>query len=166
MKGSAMRRTIVLAIAAMLVVGVAATAYAGKGNTKPDLDRLPTPRAVVDEHIDALNNCDVDRLMAQYPKSIHIILPDGGQAVGRDEVLALFEGFCLPFEEGGLNGLQFSEIESWKIHKTINMQWMANADFLCEPYYGADAYETRSGLMAAQVTTFDGTKLKFVGTDC
>ena len=32
---------------------------------------------------------------------------------------------------------------------------MANAPFLAEPYYGADAYVTKNGLMGAQVTTFD-----------
>ena len=91
------------------------------------------------EHIDALNNCDVDRLMAQYPEDVEIILPGGGEAIGRDEVLALFEGFCLPYEWdetegtniGGLNGLTFTEVRSSTVHKTVNMQWSADADFLC-----------------------------------
>jgi hypothetical protein len=43
---------------------------------------------------------------------------------------------------------------------TVNVQWVATAPFLTEPYRGADAYVTRDGLMAAQVTTFDGTALK------
>ena len=162
-----MRRIVIVGIVAAFVIGIAATAMAkGHDNGKSYLVRQPGARAVTAEHIDALNACDIDRLMAQYPPSIHIILPDGGQAVGRAEVLELFEGFCADPADGGLNGLQFTEIESWKVAGTINMQWKADADFLCEPYFGADAYETRWGLMAAQVTTFDGSKLKIVGVDC
>jgi hypothetical protein len=42
----------------------------------------------------------------------------------------------------------------------INVQWRADAPFLAEPYRGADAYETKDGLMAAQVTTFDAACLE------
>jgi hypothetical protein len=153
----------VIAVVVLLLLSVAAVAVA-----KTDLVKQPKPEQVVAEHIDALNNCDVDRLMAQYPETIHILLPDGVTVEGREDVLALFEGFCQPYNWdgetniGGLNGLQFTEQDSWKVHKTLNVQWVATADFLCEPYYGADAYETWSGLMAAQVTTFDGSKLLFV----
>ena len=44
---------------------------------------------------------------------------------------------------------------------TVNVKWTATADFLAEPYVGADAYVTKDGLMHAQVSTFDGSKLKF-----
>jgi hypothetical protein len=37
---------------------------------------------------------------------------------------------------------------------------VAHADFLAEPYRGADAYETKDGLMQAQVTTFDAAQIK------
>jgi hypothetical protein len=148
-----MRKAIVIAVVVLLLLSVAAVAVA-----KTDLVRQPKPEQVVAEHIDALNNCDVDRLMAQYPDTIHIILPGGVTVEGRDAVLDLFEGFCMPYPDG-LNGLQFTEVESWKVHKTLNVQWSADACFLAEPYLGADAYETWSGLMAAQVTTFDGAEL-------
>jgi phosphotriesterase-related protein len=156
-----MRRLFIIALVTSLVLSVAVAANAAP-NPEKKFDRLPTPERVTAEHIDALNNCDVDRLMAQYPQSVHIVLPGGVTVEGRDAVRDLFEGFCLPFEQGGLNGLQFTEVDSWRVHKTINMQWVANADFLCEPYYGADAYETWAGLMAAQVTTFDGAELETV----
>jgi hypothetical protein len=69
--------------------------------------------------------------------------------------------------DGGLNGLQFSENEQWTVGKTVNMEWTADACFLAQPYVGADAYETHANLMAAQVTTFDGSKLVFNdGTNC
>ncbi len=152
-----MRRLFVAGLAVALMMSAAAIASADAPGKK--FDRQPTAYAVTYEHIDALNNCNVDRLMAQYPNSVHIVLPGGVTTEGREAVRELFEGFCLPFEDGGLNGLQFTEVDSWKVHNTINMQWVATADFLCEPYYGADAYETWAGLMAAQVTTFDGAEL-------
>jgi hypothetical protein len=43
---------------------------------------------------------------------------------------------------------------------TINVQWRATADFLLEPYLGADAYVTKDGLMFAQVTTFRSDEIK------
>ena len=45
----------------------------GGGGGTPRLVRQPTPEAVVAEHVDALNTCNVDRLMAQYPKTIAIL---------------------------------------------------------------------------------------------
>ncbi len=149
-----MRRTLIIAVVVMAMLAVAAVAIA-----KTDLVRQPKAEMVVAEHIDALNNCDVDRLMAQYPETIEILLPGGVTVAGRDDVRDLFEGFCLPYAEGGLNGLTFTELSRGTVHKTLNVQWSADACFLAEPYLGADAYETWSGLMAAQVTTFDGAEL-------
>jgi hypothetical protein len=148
-----MRRILILGLTAILAVATTTGAVA-----KTDLVRQPTPEAVVAEHIDALNDCDVDRLMAQYPESIRILLPGGVTVAGRDDVRALFEGFCQPFP-AGLAGLQFTELSSGTVHKTLNVQWKAEACFLAEPYLGADAYETWAGLMVAQVTTFDGADL-------
>lgn len=145
-----MRRILVLGMTLVLAVVTTAAVVA-----RTDQVRQPTPEAVVAEHLDALNACDVDRLMAQYPDGINILLPGGVTVEGRDDVRALFEGFCQPFPTG-LAGLQFTELSSSKVQKTVNAQWKAEACFLAEPYLGADAYETWSGLMAAQVTTFDG----------
>jgi len=149
-----MRGMFVLGMAAILAIATTAGAVA-----KTELVRQPTPEAVVAEHLDALNDCDVDRLMAQYPEGVEILLPGGVTVEGRDDVRALFEDFCQPFP-AGLAGIQFTELSSSKVHKTINAQWKAEACFTAEPYLGADAYETWSGLMAAQVTTFDGAELK------
>jgi phosphotriesterase-related protein len=148
-----MRRTLIVIVVVMAMLATAAVAIA-----KTDLVRQPKPDKVVAEHIDALNNCDVDRLMAQYPETIEILLPGGVTVAGREDVRDLFEGFCLPYP-AGLKGLTFTEVSRGTVHKTVNMQWSADACFLAEPYLGADAYETWSGLMAAQVTTFDGAEL-------
>jgi len=127
----------------------------------PDLVKQDSPQAVVDEHLDALNECDWDRLMAQYPDEVEFHLVDGVLVKGREAVGELFAGFCKSREDGGLKGLTFTTISSQTVDGTINVQWSADADFLAEPHIGSDAYVTKDGLMYAQVTTFDGAKLKF-----
>ena len=107
-----MRTFIVIALVVIIASGVAVVASASQG--PPPVDRQPSPEAVVAEHIDALNNCDVDRLMAQYPETVAILLPGGVTSEGRTEVRALFEGFCLPYP-AGLRGLHFTEVKSWTV---------------------------------------------------
>lgn len=143
-----MRRALIITVIVVAMLAIAAVAIG-----KTPFVKQPTPEAVTYEHIDALNACDVDRLMAQYPESIHIVLPGGATVEGRADVQGLFEGFCTDYPVGN-KGLTFTEVDSWKVHKTINMQWEADACYLSDVYLGADAYETWSGLMAAQVTTF------------
>jgi SnoaL-like domain len=127
----------------------------------PPLKPQPGPQQVVDEHLDALNKCDWNRLMAQYPPEVLIVVADGAAFKGREEVGKLFAGFCKSNADGGLNGLQFTTLSTFAVDGTLNVIWEADADFLAEPYKGADAYVTKDGLMYAQVTTFDGSKLKF-----
>jgi hypothetical protein len=128
----------------------------------PDLKRPPTPRAVVDEHLDALNRSDWNRLMAQYPDDVEIFLPDGVVIRGRTSVGEAFRGMTAPFEKGGLGGVTFTPEHVHTCGDTVSVQWRVDAPFLKEPYRGADAYITRDGLMAAQVSTFnmDGLKEK------
>ena len=128
--------------------------------TLPALKRFPTPQAVVDEHLEAINQCDWARLMAQYPEDVQFFLPGGQVVKGRQEVAELFRGFVKPVQEGGLCGLKFTPEHVFVVGDTINVSWVGNADFLAEPYRGADAYETKDGLMQAQVTTFDAAQLK------
>ncbi len=138
------------------VVGVAQAEM-----TLPPLVPQHGPQLVVDEHLDALNKCDWNRLMAQYPPEIEIHLPDGIVIKGRDKIGELFAGFCMSREEGGLKGLLFTTEHTFTVGDTVNVQWRAEADFLAEPYRGSDAYVTKDGLMYAQVTTFNGADLKF-----
>ena len=163
--GQEMRKFIAIAIVVLGTVAGVSVASQGAASGVPAsnahgevrLVRQPTPEAVVAEHVAALNGCNVDRLMAQYPSTIAILLPGGVTAEGRTDVRALFEGFC-----AGLSGIRFEAIESWTVGKTINVQWVATAPFLAEPYYGADAYETHAGLLELQVSTFDAAELQFV----
>jgi hypothetical protein len=126
----------------------------------PALRRFQTPQAVVDEHLAAINACDWERLMAQYPPEAQFFLPGGQVIKGRDAVGDLFKSFVRPVSEGGLCGLKFETENSFPVGDTINVQWVARASFLAEPYRGADAYVTKDGLMMAQVTTFDAAQIK------
>jgi SnoaL-like domain len=126
----------------------------------PALKRFQTPQAVVDEHLAAINTCDWQRLMAQYPPEAQFFLPGGQVIKGREAVGDLFKSFVRPVSEGGLCGLKFETENSFPVGDTINVQWVASASFLAEPYRGADAYVTKDGLMIAQVTTFDAAQIK------
>jgi len=158
---------------ALLLVAAAAVAVTAEGSTRhpgrtaeasqvlPPLKRQGSPEAVVAEHLAALNACDWNRLMAQYPPEVHFFLPGGTVVVGREAVGELFTGFCKDRSEGGNRGLIFTPQQTFKVGHTINVQWSADASFLTEPYLGADAYVTKAGLMYAQVTTFGAPPLPY-----
>jgi hypothetical protein len=158
---------------AVLLVAAAAVAVTAEGSTHhpgrtaaarqvlPPLKRQGSPEAVVAEHLAALNACDWNRLMAQYPPDVHFFLPGGQVVIGREAVGQLFTGFCKDRSEGGNRGLIFTPQQTFKVGHTISVQWSADASFLKEPYLGADAYITKAGLMYAQVTTFGAPPLPY-----
>ena len=127
----------------------------------PPLEMQPNAERVTFEHIDALNACDWDRLMAQYPEEVLIILPNGVWVEGRPAVGDVFAGFCTPRSEGGFLGATFIAEKVKTVGDTVNVSWRVEAEWLAEPYKGADAYATRDGLMYVQVTTFDPADMKF-----
>jgi hypothetical protein len=98
--------------------------------------------------------------MAQFPDDVEFFLPGGKVVKGRQDVGELFRGFVKPAKDGGLCGLKFTPEHVVTVGGTISVSWVGNADFMSEPYRGADAYITKDGLMQAQVTTFDGAQLK------
>jgi hypothetical protein len=126
----------------------------------PEFVKQATPKAVVDEHLDALNKCDWDRLMAQYPDNVQFMVPGGVWISGRAEIGKLFAGFCKDRKDGGFKGATFIPEEIYPVGDTINVSWRVEAEWLAEPYKGADAYVTKDGLMQAQVTTFDPSDMK------
>lgn len=138
------------------------TAFAdGHARELPPLVMQPNAERVTFEHIDALNACDWDRLMAQYPEEILIILPNGVWVEGRPAVGDVFAGFCTPRADGGFQGATFIAEKVKTVGDTVNVSWRVEADWLAEPYKGADAYVTRDGLMYVQVTTFDPSAMVF-----
>lgn len=142
----------------LTVMGGACTAQAQV--KMPDPHKQPTPQAVLDEHFDALNNCDWERLIAQYPDDAQINLPNGAIVKGRPAIADLFTNFCHEPKDGGLKGIHFAIENSTQIGTTFVTQWEATAPFLAEPYKGSDAYVTKDGFMQAMVSTFDGKALK------
>ena len=126
----------------------------------PDLKPQPTPKAVVDEHLDALNRGDWSRLMAQYPDDVEIFLPAGVVIRGRQQVGDAFSGLVKSWKDGGIAGVKFTPEHVFVVGDTVNVQWKADADFLKAPYRGADAYVTRNGLLVAQVSTFQRDQLR------
>jgi hypothetical protein len=126
----------------------------------PELKKQDSAQAVLDEHLDALNKCDWNRLLAQYPDDAQINLPGGMIVKGRAAIGELFAGFCKDPKDGGLNGIHFEAEDSTVIGDTLATQWVASGPFLAEPYKGSDAYITKDGLMQAMVSTFDGAALK------
>ena len=139
---------------------VAGAAAAQAGMKLPELKTQANAKAVLDEHLNALNACDWDRIVAQYPEDARINLPGGAVMKGRAAIGDMFAGFCKDAKDGGLKGLHFEAQDSATIGDTFVTQWVATAPFLAEPYKGSDAYITKDGLMQAMVTTFDGSALK------
>jgi hypothetical protein len=126
----------------------------------PPQKPLATTQAVIDEHLDALNHCDWKRLVQQYSNDAEFMLPAGQIVKGREEVANLFANFVKPISEGGLCGLKFTPEHTFLVGTTLNVQWVVTGDAVAEPYRGADAYETRNGLMTGQVSTFDAAQVK------
>lgn len=150
----------IAAIAGMILLPIGALAESHE-SAMPDLVLQPNAEMVTFEHLDALNECDWDRLMAQYPEEVLFILPNGVWVEGRAAVGDIFKGFCTPREQGGLMGATFIAEKVKTVGDTVNVSWRMEADYLAEPYKGGDAYVTRDGLMYVQVTTFDPSEMKF-----
>ncbi len=60
-----------------MALWVGSLAIAAEPIKLPPLKKQASVQRVVDEHLDALNKCDWNRLMAQYPNDVEIHLPDG-----------------------------------------------------------------------------------------
>ena len=131
------------------------------GMKLPELKKQPTPQAVLDEHLDALNKCDWNRIMAQFPDNVEFVLPNGVWIKGRTEVGNMFVGFCKVHKDGGFKGATFIPEESVPVGDTIGVSWRLEADCIAEPYKGADAYVTKNGMMQFLVTTFKPADMKF-----
>src|SRR5437667_6582343 len=94
-------------------------------NKLPPFKKQPSVRAVIDEHLDALNRCDWNRLMAQYPPDVEIYLPGGQVVKGREKVGELFGTIVKPFKQGGICGLKFELEHASVVGNTLNGQWRA-----------------------------------------
>lgn len=120
----------------------------------PPIKKQPTPMAVIDEHFEALNKCDWNRLVAQFPDNVEFFLPAGVDVIGRQKVGELFQNVVKPAKEGGVCGWTFERVHTFVVGNTITIHWKIVGPGLVEPYHGTDAYITKDGLMASQVSTF------------
>jgi hypothetical protein len=165
----------VLALAMALAASTAALAQDGEPTTAVtnpntgEISEALVPQAssydTYVEHIRALNACDWLGLMAQYPDDAEVHLDNGNVVRGREAIGDLFAGFVLPVEEGGLCGITFTEESRLEVAGAQNVQWVAEADFLAEPYRGSDAYVSEGQYMDAMVSTFRGTDLMMVAAE-
>lgn len=129
--------------------------------TMPPLHRQPTPAQVVAEHMAAFTGCDWSRLMAQFPDNVEFFGPNGQVIRGKAALGQMFAQVVKPPSQGGTCGLKVVAEHTFVVGDSINVQWRADSPLLQETYRGADAYETHDGLMAAQVTTWNPSELKW-----
>jgi SnoaL-like protein len=123
MGGNAMLRLFGVALLALPIGSSIAVAEDMK---LPPLKKQATPQAVVDEHFDALNKRDWNRIMAQYPADYQLNLPDGTVVKGREAADKLFADFVKPHDQGGLCGIKFTPEQTFVVGETLNIQWKAN----------------------------------------
>src|SRR6202166_2658104 len=137
-------------LAASVLFVAAGGVLAARAEMKlPEMKKQPSVEAVLDEHIDALNNCDWNRLLAQYPEDAQINLPGGAIVKGRAAIGDLFAGLCKDSKDNGLKRIRFKVESSITIGDTFATQWVATAPFLAEPSQGSDAYITKDGMIQA-----------------
>jgi hypothetical protein len=137
-----------------------AVSVAASAQTLPPKKRQPTPQQVIAEHFAALNACDWSRMMAQYDDDIAFLSKDGGIVSGREAIGQMFKKALSPPSQGGQCGMKLIPEKTLIVGDTVNVIWRAEAPFFAEPYRGSEAFETRNGLLAAQVTTWDPTAIK------
>jgi hypothetical protein len=146
-----LRLILATALAVLLIVPVAGSAAAGG---KP-IDRL------VAEHGKALADCDADALVAGYTADATLFFPDGVIVKGRAALQDLYDGFVKPPEQKGLCGLVAKPVKSWTSGRTTFVKFRVTAPFLAKPYFSTDGYVFAGNKIAAEVSTFDATKLTF-----
>jgi hypothetical protein len=117
--------------------------------------------AVYEEHIRALNAAEWEGQLQQFPDHGEIHLKDGAVLRGRQAISEFIAGGVRPRSEGGVEGLTFTEQSRLEVGATLVVHWIADAEWLAEPYKGSDAYVTDGAHMVAMVTTFDPDGLVF-----
>jgi hypothetical protein len=148
-----MKLRLILATALAVLLIVPATTSAAQGGKS--IDKL------VDAHLQALADCDADALVAGYTNDATLFFPDGVIVKGRAALQDLYDGFVLPVEEEGLCGLKAKPLTSWTSGRTTFVKFKVTAPFLAKPYFSTDGYVFKGTKIAAEVSTFDATKLTF-----
>jgi len=116
---------------------------------------------LVKAHVGALAACDADALVAGYTADATVFFPEGVIVQGRAALQKLYDGFVLPPEEEGLCGLKAKPMKEWSAGGTSFVKFKVTAPFLAKPYFSTDGYVFEGGKIAAEMSTFDATKLVF-----
>jgi hypothetical protein len=116
---------------------------------------------LVKAHVAALAACDADALVAGYTNDATLFFPDGVIVQGRAALQKLYDGFVLPPEQEGLCGLKAKPVKEWTAGTTSFVKFKVTAPFLAKPYFSTDGYVFEGGKIAAEMSTFDATKLVF-----
>jgi len=149
-----------MALSLTLVLCALPTGSSAQNLKLPPKKPLPTPEQVVIEHFAALNACDWKRMMAQYADDIIFMSKDGAAIEGREAIGRMFQKALAPPAQGGQCGMTLIPVKTVVVGNTVNVIWRAEAPFFAKPYRGSEAFETRDGLLAAQVTTWDPAAIK------
>jgi hypothetical protein len=151
-----------VASGAVLLIGFipALAAPSAAAQTLPPKKSLPTLQKILSEHFAAFNTCDWNRLMAQYDDDMAFLSKDGAIVKGREAIGQMFSKALQPHSAGGVCGIKLTPEQTIVVGNTVNVVWRADAPFLAEPYRGSEAFETRNGLLVAQVTTWDPSAMK------
>lgn len=147
----ALRRLTALA-AALAAAFALATGVAGAAGSNAKL---------VKAHVAALAACDADALVAGYTADATLFFPDGVVVQGKAALQKLYDGFVLPPEEEGLCGLKAKPVLEWSAGGTSFVKFKVTAPFLAKPYFSTDGYVFEGGKIAAEMSTFDASKLVF-----
>jgi uncharacterized iron-regulated protein len=143
---------LVLATALVALLAMAATSPAATA---------PSNAKLVKAHLAALAACDADALVAGYTKDATLFFPDGVVVQGRAALQKLYDGFVKSPKEEGLCGLKAAPLKSWTSGSTSFVKFRVTAPFLAKPYFSTDGYVFKGGKIAAEMSTFDATKLDF-----
>ena len=144
----------------LLVLCAAAISLTAQSQSLPPKKPQPTPEKVLAEHVSALNACSWERMMAQYDDNMVFLSKDGGVVSGRQAIGEMFKKALQPPEKGGQCGMKMIVEKTYVVGNTVNAIMRAEAPFFAEPYRLSEAFETRNGLLEAQVTTWDPAAIK------
>lgn len=135
---------------------------AAAAQSLPPKKAQPTPEKVVAEHTAAVNACDWNRVMAQYDDDMVFLRKDGNVVRGRAAIGKMFQQSLKDPSEGGQCGRKLTPEHIYVVGNTVNVVWRVEAPFFEGTYYASEAFETKNGLLAAQVSTWDlnGVKMK------
>ena len=149
-KRSPIVRAAIAAAAVLAALAVLVPAVAGAKTSN---------KALVAAHGKALAECSAEGLVNGYTSNATLFFPDGVVVEGRKALTELYEGFVKSPEEEGLCGLKAAPVLEWESGGTSFVKFKVTAPFLAKPYFSTDGYVFKGGKIAAEMSTFDATKL-------